>query len=126
MIFVNLTNHPSCFWKEEQRKAAGRYGEIVDLPFPNVPPDIKTGEIAETARQLVDRLVQMNPSAVLCQGEYTLTHSVVTRLQKKGIPCLAGISERLVRETTDESGNTVKESIFVFCGFREYETVKEF
>lgn len=37
-MFINFTNHSSEKWSGEQRMAAERYGEIVDIPFPSVPP----------------------------------------------------------------------------------------
>ena len=37
-MFVNFTNHPSGSWGAAQRRAAQVYGEILDLPFPDVPP----------------------------------------------------------------------------------------
>ena len=37
-MFINLTNHPSATWSEEQLKAARQYGEIVDLHFPIIEP----------------------------------------------------------------------------------------
>lgn len=35
-VFINLTNHPSKYWGEQQKKEAHKYGAIVDIPFPNV------------------------------------------------------------------------------------------
>ena len=37
-MFVNFTKHPSGSWGAAQRRAAQVYGEILDLPFPDVPP----------------------------------------------------------------------------------------
>jgi len=42
-MFFNITNHPHDKWGERQRSEARRLGgEIVDIPFPNVPPEIGT------------------------------------------------------------------------------------
>ena len=37
-LLINLTNHPSQEWNEEQLKAAYSYGEIEDMEFPTIPP----------------------------------------------------------------------------------------
>ena len=36
-MFLNFSNHPSDRWNKAQRQAAERYGEIRDVPFPDVP-----------------------------------------------------------------------------------------
>lgn len=39
-MLLNLSNHPSSLWCDEQKKAAETlFGEIVDLPFPQVDPN---------------------------------------------------------------------------------------
>lgn len=39
-MLLNLSNHPSSLWCDEQIKAAETlFGEIVDLPFPQVDPN---------------------------------------------------------------------------------------
>ena len=50
-MFINLSNHPHFRWLPEQLKAAERYGEVVDLPFPQIPPQMTGEELdAEVAR----------------------------------------------------------------------------
>ena len=36
--FVNFTNHPSAQWSDRQRREALKYGNIQDIPFPDVDP----------------------------------------------------------------------------------------
>ena len=35
-VFINLSNHPSNAWSKEQYEAASEYGEVVDIPFPQI------------------------------------------------------------------------------------------
>ena len=50
-MFINLSNHPHFRWLPEQLKAAECYGEVVDLPFPQIPPQMTGEELdAEVAR----------------------------------------------------------------------------
>ena len=114
-IFVNFTNHPSQAWDGKQREAAERYGTITDVPFPGVDASGDEAYIAGLAEECLDKILQLHPAAVLCQGEFTLAYRVITGLKEKGIPVLAACSTRNVKT----EGNR-KETIFVFERFREY------
>ena len=80
-MFVNFTNHPSGSWSAAQRRAAQVYGEILDLPFPDVPPTLSAAEVAALADEWAARILALRPACVLCQGEMTLTTRVVRLLQ---------------------------------------------
>lgn len=119
-MFVNFTNHPSEKWSEQQHDAALAIGEeICDLPFPAVGPYATHEEIQALANTYADKIQRMNPDAVLCQGEFTLTFAVVTLLKANGISVLAASSERVVTETV-EDGVTKKNIEFHFASFRRY------
>lgn len=113
--FVNFTNHPHDRWDEKQLKAAQKYGEVVDVPFPNVDPSATREEILSLSDIYVKKIEELEPNAVLCQGEFTLCYNVVKKLKKKGYLVFSSTSNRVVVE----KGN-VKESIFEFVQFREY------
>ena len=113
--FINFTNHPSGKWDEAQTAAAEEYGEIIDVAFPQVDPDASEGEIEQLASDCVDRIMQFQPSAVLCQGEFTLCYNVVCKLKERGIIVLAACSRRIVEETDNRRITTFK-----FEQFREY------
>ena len=67
-MFVNFTNHPSGSWSAAQRRAAQVYGEILDLPFPDVPPTLSAAEVAALADEWAARILALRPACVLCQG----------------------------------------------------------
>jgi hypothetical protein len=115
-IFVNFTNHPSEKWGIEQKKAASQYGEIKDLVFPDVDPDSDETSIRDEAAKYVSLIQAMNPAAVMCQGEFTLTYAVVRMLTGRGIRCVAACSRRLV-ENAPDGAKIVR---FEFTRFREY------
>ena len=118
-MIINLTNHSAAYWNDEQLAAARKWGEVYDYPFPCVPPDVLEGDISEIADGLCKKVEEMHPEAVICQGEFTLTFALVTRLLKKGIPVLAACSERRARESL--VGNVVEKiSEYEFQGFRRY------
>ena len=114
-IFINFTNHPSEKWGDKQLSAAKEYGDVVDIPFPEVSPAATKEEIYDLALKCVNKIVELRPAAVLCQGEFTLCYSVITGLKEKGIKVMAACSRRMVQDT--ENG---KITVFVFEGFREY------
>lgn len=113
--FVNFTNHPSDKWEPQQRQSALAYGEIIDMPFPEVKAEADEDEIAEMAADCVHKILELDPCSVLCQGEFCLTFQVVKMLKEQGITVLAACSRREVRVY----GNK-KEVTFRFVRFRRY------
>lgn len=119
-MFLNISNHSSEFWSEEQLKAAQMFGEIRDYPFPSVQACATREEIIELAGRIVANVVEMQPEAVMCQGEFTLTYALVKGLKEKGVTVLAACTERNTKETQQPDGTISKTSIFKFVQFREY------
>lgn len=113
--FVNFTNHPSGKWEPKQRQSALEYGEIVDLLFPEVDAEADEAGIDDMAASYVRKILELQPSAVLCQGEFCLSFQVATRLKAQGITVLAACSKREVKV----NGN-IKEATFKFVRFRRY------
>lgn len=114
-MFINLSNHSSDNWDELQLREAERYGKIEDIPFPQISGLMSRGEIIQLAEEMVQMIVKKSPSAVMCQGEFTLTYNIVKGLKENGIKVLAACSERMV----EENKNT-KIVRFKFNQFREY------
>lgn len=121
-IFVNFSNHPSENWSNEQISAAKRIvseGSIVDIAFPQVSGDADESEISRTANKYAKEIISLNPSAVMCQGEFGICLEVVTTLKNNGIKVLYSCSERKTVETVIDN-RTEKTSVFKFVRFREY------
>lgn len=117
--FINLSNHPSDLWEEKQLKAAKQYGEIIDMPFPQVGPKTSHEDILALADECVHTLEEKahdTDITVHVMGEMTLTYAIVSRLKEMGIRCVASTTER--NTAVDDSG--VKTSVFAFRMFREY------
>lgn len=123
-MLINLSNHNSDLWSRQQIDAASRYGEILDLEFPTVDPNGDKDYIGKLAEEYSDtvlqRLCNSDPltSAVHVMGEMTATFAIVSRLQAKGIKCIASTSERITHLSADDP--TTKISSFRFVRFREY------
>lgn len=120
-MFINHSNHPSGRWPDAERVAAEHYGEIIDMPFPNIPADWDERQIAELAAQQAAEIAELQPAAVLCQGEFTYTYRLVSELSRQGIVCLSACSERVSAEEPQEDGSVRRVSYFDFVRFRRYE-----
>lgn len=123
-MLINLTNYPVSGWPPEQtQKAKELYGEIVDYPFPSVPVDYEVRDIVFIAESITEELLQKEHDdmhfTVLCQGEFSLTYAVVSRLLRFGVEVVSAVSERIVNE--ERVGKEVRKiSVFRFYGFRKY------
>lgn len=115
-IFLNLSNHPSDLWDEGQRAAAATMApRVVDIPFPEVPPDLDEQGLIRLADRVLERIPAETTHAMV-QGEFTLTHLLVERLERRGITCVAATSRRDVQ--ADKDGSRVVR--FRFVRFRRY------
>lgn len=118
--FINCSNHCSENWSQKQKNSALQYGEIIDIPFPNVDPESTPQQIDLMAIQLVDRILKAEPNIVMLQGESTLTYKAVCYLKEKNIPVLSACSRRNTIESIQEDGSAIKTVSFSFIGFRSY------
>lgn len=120
-VFINISNHPSSLWGEKQRKEAEKFGDITDIPFPAIPSDAPEKYIDEKVREYYEKITEYSPECVMCEGEFTFTYGLVTKLRDDGIKVVAACSEREVEEYTDTDGVSQKNTIFKFVRFREYK-----
>lgn len=129
-MFINLSNHPSDRWSEEQRKAAlelsrqlgdhiGQAPSISDIPFPNINPHADKAAIEQIADQYFGQICSYatpTTTAVHVMGEMTCTFAIIRRLLAHGYTCVAATSER----NTVENPDGTKLTTFNFAQFRPY------
>lgn len=119
-IFVNWSNHPYETWDVSQLTAAKEHGRLVFIPFPDVPPESSTAEVASLAMSLVDDFVKKYPNAeqvvTMIQGEMTLLYHLLKLFESKGYRVVAATSKRNTQILPD--GKELK--TFKFVGFRDY------
>lgn len=120
-VFINVSNHPSSKWGEKQRNAAREYGDIMDIPFPEVDPEAGTEKISDLAETYLKKIIEVENPVVMIQGEFTFSYALIRRLRENGITAVAGCTRRKAEEQVMPDGTTVKNSFFEFVGFREYE-----
>jgi len=119
-MFINLSNHPNNLWSKQQMNAASKYGKIIDMIFPNISADYTEQEIDLLSNKYFDDIIRLNPSCVMCQGEFSFVYSLVSKLKKAGIKVVAACSERNVEYIKNEEEVSSKKVIFKFIKFREY------
>ena len=117
-MFINLTNHPSGNWSDEQRNAALCYGKIVDLLFPIIEPTYTKDDIMSLVKEYMDVImgIKEEETVVHVMGEMTFTYNMVNALKGAGITCVASTTERNITILPD--GKKISE--FKFVQFREY------
>ena len=119
-MLLNLSNHPLSTWTDEQVKAAQeQYGEVVDLPFPQVSPEATPNDIQRLAEEYLSKIQTIGSPeqvAVHLMGELNLTFALVSLLKANGYTCVASTTERVVKELD----NHQKLAEFHFVQFRKY------
>ena len=118
--FINHTNHPSSRWSAEQLAAAEVFGKILDLPFPAVDPHAMSEEVRKLVALNLQKILELEPAAVLCQGEFNYTFEMTARLKSFGVKVIAATTERVSVEEIQPDGSTRQTSTFRFVMFREY------
>ena len=122
---MNLSNHPSDAWSDEQMRSARALdpdAELIDLPFPHVDPALSTQEVIDLAEQEWTRIMSelthhhQRPLHAMISGETIFCVALVRKLQDAGITCYCATTKRV--SETDAQG--VKSSIFTFVKFREW------
>lgn len=118
-ILINLSNHPSVQWSEEQLNAAKDFGDIEDWDFPSIDCEADNKFILQLADEYLARIferIKTSNITVHIMGEMTFTYALVTKLKNLDIPCIASTTERKVTENADGT----KTSSFHFVRFRQY------
>ena len=120
-VLINISNHPSEKWSDEQK---ARWTKIIDIPFPNVPADSDEIATMEIAAKVIDQITKImsedtNARYLMIQGEFTLCYflfEVIRRAVDVGIAIPT--TERTTVETTNPDGTTTKSSVFKFVRWR--------
>ncbi len=119
-MLLNLSNHPIASWTDEQiQKAQQQYGEIVDLPFPQIAPYATENDIQQLAQEYLKKVQTFGTPdqlAIHIMGEMNFTFALVEKLKTQGYTCVASTTERIVKQLPDNQ----KLTEFHFVQFRRY------
>lgn len=117
---INLTNHPSGRWSNDQIQVCQKKGQIVDLPFPQIASDCSRKQMDDLTDSYLQEIQKFENPSVLIQGEMVFTYSLVRRLEERKIPAYAAITTREAVESIQPDGSSFKQSVFRFQGLRPY------
>ena len=92
----------------KQKEEAEKYGELIDLPFPNISPYADSVEIDRLVEKYFNKVLEYHNPVVMLQGEFIFTFRLATKLKAAGIKVVAGRSERIVVERVNSEGIPVK------------------
>lgn len=119
-VFVNVSNHPSALWGDDQMRAALALGDVVvDVDFPGVPSLATKADVRLMAKRVVAKVMAVAGGRRVVahvMGELTLSFAIVGMLRAEGVVCVASSTERVVEILPDGR----KASSFRFGLFREY------
>lgn len=120
-MLINLNNHPFKDWnRDQQNDAVSRFGAVVDMPFPAVPPEADTIEIdriSDIYLKEIKNTDSRGPIVVHIMGEMTFCYALICKLRQEGIRCVASTSKRLVHLSS--IGEKIVD--FNFVRFRDYK-----
>lgn len=120
MKLVNISNHPSEKWSEQQK---ANWDEIIDIPFPQIPPEATLDKVINMARSMFDSIFNKidNPRdyAFHVTGEFSFVFNFVSLLKEHNLRAVIACTQREVQEKTMEDGTTQKVSVFKFIQWRD-------
>ena len=126
-LFINLSNHPSQHWSLQQVDRVHNLIDvfsIIDIPFPEIDPDMSTNEVYDLAQEYIDKIndilrhYEVKDCIVHIMGEMTFVYEFVylSKTYYQNICCVASTTRRSAIEGKDGK----KVSIFEFVNFRKY------
>lgn len=120
MTFFNISNHPSSRWGETQKSATG--AAIVDVAFPQVPPEMGEAEVAAMAVATVNAIIPapQDGDVAMVSGEFVATCEIVRAMQRRGVRCVVATTRRETVETVSSDGKAIKTAVFTFVKWRAF------
>lgn len=118
-MFINLSNHPSNNWSEEQTLAAEKYGEIIDITCPVMDASIDEEQVKTLAETTVKKINELNPATIMCTGEFSFCYAAITELKKCGYKVFSTRSENKVIDSIVD-GISQRNITYKFLEFVEY------
>ncbi len=115
-MLINFSNHPSSLWPGNQKQTAiDNFGEVIDIPFPNIDPRASSAALEALAAGYIHVLTAHENATIHIMGELTFTFILVDKLRALRRSCVASTTERTVKQEGD-----TKKVKFEFVAFRAY------
>ena len=121
-MFINVSNHPSANWNEEQYRTAMQTGPVIDLAFPDIDPCADKEKIIELAQEyyaqisglIHSQVIPISDVTVMVAGEFTFTYHLVKRLLEGGYRVVSACTRRDAFEKIMPDGSVIKTAKFGF------------
>jgi len=124
-MLINFSEISSQNWSEEQTETAKlHFGEVTDLPFPQINPKWTLEQVEELAGEVFMDILKdiefgkftKENLTIHIIGELTFCYVMINMFKNSNIRCVASTTERTVIEEKDGK-KTVQ---FKFVQFRDY------
>ncbi len=124
-MFINFSNHPSANWPPKQRAAAESLGEVKDIAFPSITPELSENDIIA----LVDTYLKKYPwdtaDPVFLAGEYCFAFAMTDLLLSRGVRALCTESNLKLVSGPMENGTTRRTATLEFLRFTNYAVLPD-
>ena len=119
-MFYNLSNHPHVNWGNAQLEAARKWGDIEDVPFPEVNAQLDEQDILRAAQECVKKIKMSIDDAIFVAGEYGAAFPIIDELLNQGKTVLSTISDSKIVYRTADNGTSERIIHFNFLKFIPY------
>ena len=119
-MFYNLSNHPHANWGNVQLDAARKWGDIEDVPFPEVNAQLDEQDILRAAQECVNKIKLSTGDAIFVAGEYGAVFPIIDELLNQGKTVLSTASDGKTTYRTIGNGTNERIIHFNFLKFIPY------
>ena len=119
-MFYNLSNHPHVNWGNAQLEAARKWGDIEDVPFPEVNAQLDEQDILRAAQESVTKIQMSKDDAIFVAGEYGFVFPIIDELLNQGKTVLSTASEDKTAYRTADNGTSERIIHYNFLKFIPY------
>ena len=119
-MFYNLSNHPHANWGNVQLEAARKWGDIEDVPFPEVNAQLDEQDILRAAQECVKKINMSAGDAIFVAGEYGAVFPIIDELLNQGKTVLSTASDGKTTFRTTDNGTNERIIHFNFLKFIPY------
>lgn len=119
-MFYNLSNHPHANWGNAQLEAARKWGDIEDVPFPEVNAQLNEQDILRVALECVKKIKMSKDDAIFVAGEYGFVFPIIDELLSQGKTVLSTASDSKKAYYTADNGTSERIIHYNFLKFIPY------